>query len=90
MSRAELAEMALDRFPRAARGDAHFLVVVAVGAARGERVAEPEAALLGDAVGDVGEGRGALVGGDHEIGIVAVMAHHVARRHDRVADDSCR
>ena len=33
-------------------------------------------------VGDVGEGRRALVGGDDEIGIVAVVAHHVGRRHD--------
>ena len=34
-------------------------------------------------VGDVGEGRGALVGGDDQIGIVAVVAHDVCRRHDR-------
>ena len=76
------AEMALDRFPRAARGDAHFLVVVAGRAAAGEGVAQPEAIVLGDAVGDIGEGRGALVGGDHEIGIVAIVAHYVGGRHD--------
>ena len=33
-------------------------------------------------VGDVGERRRALVGGDHEIGIVAVVAHDVRRRDD--------
>ena len=41
---AHLAEMALHRFPRAARGDAHLLVVVAARTARGEGIAEPEAA----------------------------------------------
>ena len=68
----------LHRLPRAARGDAHRLVVVARRAAGGERVAEPEAVLDRDLVGDVGEGRGALVGGDDEVGVVAVVAH--ARR----------
>ena len=42
---AELAEVALHRLPRAARGDAHRLVVVADRAAGGERVAEPEAVV---------------------------------------------
>ena len=75
-----LAEVALDRFPGAARGDAHLLVVVAGRAAGGEGVAEPEAVVLGNLVGDVGEGGGALVGGDHEIGIVVVVAHDVVGR----------
>ena len=75
--------MPLDRFPRAARGDAHLLVVIAGRAAGGEGVAQPEAALERNRIGGVGEGRGALVGGDDEIGIVAVMAHHVVGRHDR-------
>ena len=35
---AQLAEVALDRLPRAARRDRELLVVVAGGAARGERV----------------------------------------------------
>ncbi len=73
----EFAKMALDRFPGAPRGDRHLLVVVAVAAAAREGVAEPEAARFRDAVGDVGEGGGALVGSDHQIGIVAVMAHDV-------------
>ena len=80
-----LAEMALHRFPGAARGDAHLLVVVAGRAAGGEGIAEPEIVLVRDAVGDVGEGRGALVGGDHEIGIVAVVAHDIRRRDHAVA-----
>src|SRR3546814_11939646 len=52
---AHRAEMALDRFPRTARGDAHALVVVADGTAGGERVVEPVTVGLGDAVGDIGE-----------------------------------
>ena len=38
-------------------------------------------------VGGVGERRRALVGRDHEIGIVAVVPHRVGRRHHVVADD---
>src|SRR5204863_3565864 len=41
-----LAEVALDRFPGAARGNPHFLVVVAGRAAGGESVAEPESMLV--------------------------------------------
>ena len=41
----QLAEVALDAFPGAARGDAHRLVVVADAAAGGEGVAEPVAVL---------------------------------------------
>src|SRR5207244_3714473 len=68
---AELAEVPLDALPAAARGDAHFLVVVAGGAARGEGIAQPEPVLGRDGVGDVGEGRGALVGGHHQVRIIA-------------------
>ena len=84
---AQLAEVALDRLPGAARGDAHALVVVADRAAGGEGVVEPVAVLAGDAVGDVGEGRGALVGGDDQVRIVAVVAHHVVRMHDLAVDE---
>ena len=83
---AHLAEVALDRLPRAARGDAHRLVVVARRAARRERVAEPEAVLAADRVRVVGERRRALVGGDDEIRIVGVVPLHLRRRHDPVAD----
>ena len=41
-----LAEVALDRFPGAAGGDAHLLVVVAGRPAGGEGVVEPEVMLL--------------------------------------------
>ena len=67
-------KLPLDRFPGAAGGDAHLLVVVAGRPARREGVVEPEPVVLADRVGDVREGRGALVGGDHQIGIVPVVA----------------
>ena len=78
--------MALDRFPGAARGDAHLLVVIARRPARGEGVVQPEIALLRDAVGDVGECSGALVGRHHQIGIGHVLLDHPIRGHDVVAD----
>ena len=84
---AHLAEMALDRFPGAARGDAHALVVVALRAAAREGVAQPMAVVDGDAVGDVRERRRALVGGDHEIGVVAVVPHDPVGRHDGAGDE---
>ena len=84
---AHLAEVALHGDPRALGGDAHRLVVVADRAAGREGVAEPEAVVLGHAVGDVGEGRGALVGGDDEVGVVTVVADHLARRHRLAVDE---
>ena len=84
---AELGEVALDRLPRAARGDPERLVVVAARAAGGERVAEPEAALLADAVGGVGERRGALVGGDDEVGVVVVEHAHAVGVDDLAVDE---
>ncbi len=84
---AHLVEVALHRLPGAARRDAHLLVVVAGRPARGEPVAEPEAVLGRDLVGEIGEGRGALVGGHHQIRIVVVVTHHVGRRHHRRAHD---
>jgi hypothetical protein len=61
-------------------GDAHRLVVVA-DRCRREAKASPsqKAALERDRIGDVGEGRGALVGGDDEIGILAVEHAHALR-----------
>jgi hypothetical protein len=82
-----LAEVALDRFPGAAGGDAHLLVVVAGRAARGECIIKPEILFLAECIGGVGECRRALVCGHHEVGIVAVMADGVGGRHNVVADD---
>ncbi len=84
--RAQLAEVAFHRLPGALGGDAHLLVVVALAAARREGIAQPEAVVVGQRIGDVGEGRRALVGGDHQIGVVVVAADDVGRRHDGAAD----
>ena len=62
-------------------------MVVADGAAGGEGVAQPEAVLGGDPVGDVGEGGRALVGGDDEVGVVAVVPDDARRRLDCAAVD---
>ena len=78
--------MALHRLPRAARGDGHLLVVIARRAAGGEGIAEPEAVFRGDAVGDVGKAGRALVRGNYQIRVVAIMAQHAFRRHDLAVD----
>ena len=65
------------------RGDAHDLVVVAGRAPRREGVAEPEAVVGRHSVGDVGEGRRALVGRHDQIGIVAVVGDQALRPHHR-------
>ena len=76
---AQFAEVALDRFPAAARRDAHLLVIIASRAARGESIAEPVAHLFADGIGRVGEGRRALVGRDHEIRVFAIPDDRVGR-----------
>ena len=81
---AQVAEMAFHRFPRAAGGDAHAFVVVAGGAAGSEGIIEPEAVLLSNAVGHIGEAGGAFVGGHHQIGVVFIAALHIGRR-DNIA-----
>ena len=80
-------EVPAHRLPGAAGGDAHLLVVVALGAARGERVAEPVPVPPGDLVGHVGERRGPLVRGDDQVRVVAVEPDHAGRRDHGVADD---
>src|SRR5699024_2493908 len=64
---AEFPEVAGDRLPGAAGRDAHAFVVVAVGAAGGEGVTEPEVVLGGGGVRQVGKGGGALVGRHDEV-----------------------
>ncbi len=83
---AHFPEMPLHPFPGAARGNAHGLVVVASRTTRGKGIVEPEAVGLRQTVGDIRERGRALVGGDHQIGVVAVATHHVRRRLDRRAN----
>ena len=82
-----LAEVALHALPGTTRGDRHLLVVVAGRSTRGEGIAEPEAVCDRNLVGDVGERGRTLVGRHHQIGIIAVVAHHARRRHDRAILD---
>ncbi len=77
--------MPLDRLPRATCRDAHLLVVVADRATRGKGIAEPEAVLLGDAVGVIGKTGRALVGGNHQIRVIVVMANEIRWRYDLAA-----
>ena len=79
--------MVHDALPRAARRDAFLLVVVAVAAARRERVAEPEAVLPRHLVRRVRQMRRALVGRDDQIRIVVIVAHHFRRMHHLALDD---
>ena len=80
----EFIEMPLDGFPGALGRDAELLVIVAIRAAGGERIAEPESARHRDAVGNVGKGGRTLVGGHHQIRIGFVVADRL-RRHEDVA-----
>src|SRR5688500_6593911 len=62
-------------------------MVVAVRSAAGEGIAEPEAAVERDGVGDIGKARGALVGGDHEIGVLPIVDDDAVGMDDLVLDD---
>ena len=84
---ADHASVAANALPRAASGDAHLLVVVAVAAARGERVTEPEVVLGCDVVGDVAERGGALVGCHDEVRVVGVVDDHIGGMHDAITGD---
>ena len=77
-----LAEVTLHALPRATGCYAHALVVVADGAAGGERIAEPEVVRGGDLIGDVRERRRALVGGYDEVRIIAVVSHDLHGRYN--------
>ena len=73
---AHFQEVALHREPGPLGGDAHRLVVIALRAAAGEGIVQPEVAGFGQRIGRVGEGGGALVGGDHEVGVFAIADRH--------------
>ena len=62
-------------------------MIIAVAAAAGECIAEPETAIDCDLVGDIGEACCALVGRHHEIGIILVEPLHLRGWHDFALDD---
>ena len=73
--------MFLHRFPGAAGGDTHGLVVVANGASGSKRIAEPEPSSKCQFIGDVAECGGALVGRHHEVAVITIVAHGEFRWH---------
>ena len=87
---AEFAKVPLHRFPCPARGDPHLLVIVSGGSSRGECVTQPETPLHRDAVGDIGEGGGALVRGDDEVGVILVATHDARRVEPAGRQPGCR
>ena len=84
---AQHAEVALDRLPGPARGDAHFLVVVAGGAAGGEGILQPVIQLHRDGIGGVGKARGTLVRGNHQVRVRIVVDPGAHRVDDLAVDD---
>ena len=87
---ARFPEVTLDAFPGTAGSNAHLFVVVAGAAARGKSITQPETVFFGQAIGDIRKGGGALVGGHHQIGIIAIMANHGGRRHYLICDPVIR
>ena len=79
--------MALHRYPRTARGDAHGLVVVAVGTTTGKSIVQPEIPRFRDAIGNIGKARRALVRSDHEIRVLPVMDNHAFGVNDFIIHD---
>ena len=78
-------EVTFHAFPGAAGGNPHLLMVVTGTATGRKSIAQPETVFVGQAIGDIRESRGALVRRHHQVGVIAVMSHHLFRRHDRVA-----
>ena len=62
-------------------------MVVADRAAGSEGIAEPEAVVNGNTVGNVREGCCALVGSNDEVGIVPVAAADILWRNDLAVDE---
>ena len=76
---AELTKMSLDCFPSSARGDSHFLVVVACRTTRCEGIIKPETVVARNSIGDIGKGGRALVCCHDEIRIVTVATNNAFR-----------
>jgi len=83
----EFTEVPSHRDPGTTRGDAHLLVVKAFRASRGEGIAQPVPSIDGDLIGQIAEGRGALVGGHHQIRVVVVPGQDVVRTHHGAVHD---
>src|SRR5690606_33816224 len=75
----QLTEVALHGHPGTPGSDRHALVVIADRAAGGEGITHPEAVVLSDTVGDIGEAGGALVRCHHQVVVVSVVTDHLWR-----------
>src|SRR5690606_17594357 len=84
---AQLAEMPLYRDPGTPGGNGHALVVVPHRATGGEGIAHPEAVVGGNAVGNVGEGRRALVRAHHQVIVIVIVTDHLRRRYHLAVDE---
>ena len=73
---AHFKEVPLNRNPGPACSDTHGLVVIAIGAAAGESIIEPEVLLFGNAIGDIGKARCAFVSRNHKIGVFSIKDLH--------------
>ena len=80
-------EVALDRKPCTLCSDPHRLVIITLRSAAGEGIVEPEIVLLGNRIGGVREGCGALISGDHEIGVFPVPDCHIGGMDHFAIDD---
>src|SRR4029453_12592314 len=78
-----LGNVAFYAAPPPLGGNALFFVFEPSRATGRKGVAEPEAVVDGDAVGDVGEGCSALVRRHHQVRVIVVMTHDVGRRYQR-------
>ena len=74
-----LSEVAFDRFPRAFGGDPHFLMVVTDAPARSKGITQPEAIFIGNAIGNIREGRGAFIGSNNQVRVIIIVSYHIFR-----------
>ena len=79
--------MALDRKPAALGRYTHCLMVVSDRPSAGKRIAEPEATFECNGIGGVGKSRGALIGGNDEVRIFAIMNDDICGMYNLVFDN---
>ena len=77
----QFTEVTFNRLPRTSGRNRHRLVVVTRGTTRSESILQPEATVNSDLVRDVREPRCTLVGCDHQVRVVFVVANRALRVH---------
>ena len=84
---AHFQKVPLHRNPAAFRGNAHRFMVIPNRTAAGKSIAQPKSAFVGNGVGGVGKCRRALVCGNHEIRVFAIMDDDACGMHNLVLHD---